>query len=168
MRSKGSFFKRLLKNTVLACRPPFLRKRFLIHIKSEVIVKNSVCWKTSDVKGSRELLPSAEKHPSKLNTVLHHCLPVAATRFFHFFPWLVTRAILLWSVCCLAVKVVVGGTAGLIQPIRDMFEGALDCGHQRLHGLQLLRGGVDGGVLRHDVAVIVAEGTKGPLEGREI
>ncbi|TNN40916.1 hypothetical protein EYF80_048908 [Liparis tanakae] len=55
----------------------------------------------------------------------------------------------------------------LIQPIRDVFEGALHSGHQRLHGLQLMRGGVDGGVFCHDVAVIVAKGTEGPLKRKE-
>lgn len=75
--------------------------------------------------------------------------------------------LLLWAVLWLAVERAVGVTAALVQPIRDVFEGALDGGHQRLNGLQLLRGRVDGGVLRHDVAVIVTEGTERPLQRKE-
>lgn len=74
--------------------------------------------------------------------------------------------VLLCSGLQLAVKLAVGGTAARVQPIGDVFEGALDGGHQRLNSLQLLRGRVDGGVLRHDVAVIVTEGTERPLGRR--
>lgn len=81
--------------------------------------------------------------------------------------WL-ARIILLCAVCRLAVDTALDvAAAALIQPIGDVFEGALGGGHQRLHGFQLLRGGVNGGVLRHDMAVIVTEGTEGPLDGKE-
>lgn len=93
--------------------------------------------------------------------------PVAVTGFLSFPTGLITRIILLCAVCWLAVNLAVDLAAALIQPIRDVFEGALDSGHQRLNSFQLLRGGVDGGVFRHDVAVIVTKGTEGPLNKEE-
>lgn len=107
------------------------------------------------------------KKENKLVVCVTTTPPVAVTGTLSFFAGLLTRIVLLCAVCWLAVDPAVGVDAALIQPVRDLFEGALDSGHQRLNGLQLLRGGVDGGVFRHDVAVIVAEGTEGPLEGKE-
>lgn len=93
--------------------------------------------------------------------------PVAVTGIFSFVAGLFARIVFLCAVCWLAVNLTVGFSAALIQPIRDVFEGTLDSGHQGLNGFQLLRGGVDGGVFRHDMAVIVTKGTEGPLEGKE-
>lgn len=61
------------------------------------------------------------------------------------------------------------GLAGLrlVQPIRYVFKGALHCGDEALHRFQLLRGGVDGGVLGHDVTVIIPERPDGPLTDRK-
>lgn len=93
--------------------------------------------------------------------------PVAVAGVLGLFAGLLARVVLLCAVCWLAVHLAVGvAAAALIQPIGDVLEGALDGGHQRLHRLQLLGGGVDGGVLGHDVAVIVAEGAEGPLQTR--
>lgn len=93
--------------------------------------------------------------------------PVAVTWILSFVAGLITRIILLCAVCWLAVDLAVAIGAALIQPIRDVFEGAFDSGHERLNGFQLLRGGVDGGVFRHDVAVVVTKGAEGPLEGKK-
>lgn len=90
--------------------------------------------------------------------------PVAVSAILRFIAGLVANFVRLLAVCWLAVGLALGVAAALIQPIRDVFEGALDGGHQRLNGFQLVRGGVDGGVFSHDVAVVVTEGTEGPLK----
>lgn len=96
-------------------------------------------------------------------------VPAAVVGILRFVSGLFLAGIvLLCAVLRLAVELAVGVAAALVQPIGDVLEGALDGGHQRLNGLQLLRGRVDGGVLRHDVAVIVTEGAERPLERRDI
>lgn len=92
--------------------------------------------------------------------------PVAVTGILRFIAGLISGVILLCAVCWLAVGLGVNAATAFIQPIRDVFEGALDSGHQCLNGLQVMRGGVDGGVFCHDVAVIITKGAEGPLKGK--
>lgn len=92
--------------------------------------------------------------------------PVAVTRFLSFIAGFISRIIFLCAVCRLAVNLGVDVATAFIQPIRDMFEGALNSRHQCLNGFQVMRGGVDGGVFGHDMAVIIAKGAEGPLKGK--
>jgi len=75
---------------------------------------------------------------SIMSSICHSTPPVAVAGILRFFAGLVTWIVLLCAVCWLAVHLDVGVAVGVIHPIRDVFEGALDGGHQRLNGFQLL------------------------------
>jgi len=69
---------------------------------------------------------------------------------------------------CVALSLIIGGNLPwgafeAIHPIGDLLEGSLHGGHQRLNGLQLLRGRIDAGVFGHDVTVVVRKRSERPL-----